>query len=168
MDSPSTPAKSLLSSLEDLYEIIGDLGESLMGTVQLRRRETGDRPHKYATWPDTPSFVTSETVIHQWQALEASLYSSVAERQSCKLKVLGSIPSGGCCEAGLLHGYSCFMSPPNLGILSDDLNRLNRLNLPNFQGWCSNFTTHNAGGLFGYPVRRRSQSSWSSTGCRPK
>ena len=25
-----------------------------------------------------------------------SLYSSVAERQSCKLKVLGSIPSGGC------------------------------------------------------------------------
>ena len=24
-----------------------------------------------------------------------SLYSSVAERQSCKLKVLGSIPSGG-------------------------------------------------------------------------
>ena len=25
-----------------------------------------------------------------------SLYSSVVERQSCKLKVLGSIPSGGC------------------------------------------------------------------------
>ena len=25
------------------------------------------------------------------------LYSSVVERQSCKLKVLGSIPSGGCC-----------------------------------------------------------------------
>ena len=28
---------------------------------------------------------------------DGSLYSSVAERQSCKLKVLGSIPSGGCC-----------------------------------------------------------------------
>ena len=27
-----------------------------------------------------------------------SLYSSVVERQSCKLKVLGSIPSGGCLE----------------------------------------------------------------------
>ena len=27
--------------------------------------------------------------------LHNSLYSSVAERQSCKLKVLGSIPSGG-------------------------------------------------------------------------
>ena len=27
-----------------------------------------------------------------------SLYSSVAERQSCKLKVLGSIPSGGYCR----------------------------------------------------------------------
>ena len=26
-----------------------------------------------------------------------SLYSSVAERQSCNLKVLGSIPSGGAC-----------------------------------------------------------------------
>ena len=26
------------------------------------------------------------------------LYSSVVERQSCKLKVMGSIPSGGCCE----------------------------------------------------------------------
>ena len=27
--------------------------------------------------------------------LHQGLYSSVAERQSCKLKVLGSIPSGG-------------------------------------------------------------------------
>ena len=30
-------------------------------------------------------------LLHRWQ----SLYSSVAERQSCKLKVLGSIPSEG-------------------------------------------------------------------------
>ena len=30
-----------------------------------------------------------------WLGSHASLYSSVAERQSCKLKVLGSIPSGG-------------------------------------------------------------------------
>jgi hypothetical protein len=29
-----------------------------------------------------------------------SLYSSVAERQSCKLKVLGSIPSGGSLDNG--------------------------------------------------------------------
>ena len=29
--------------------------------------------------------------------LAQSLYSSVVERQSCKLKVLGSIPSGGLC-----------------------------------------------------------------------
>ena len=29
------------------------------------------------------------------------LYSSVVERQSCKLKVLGSIPSGGCMAVGL-------------------------------------------------------------------
>ena len=29
-----------------------------------------------------------------------SLYSSVVERQSCKLKVLGSIPSGGCYFVG--------------------------------------------------------------------
>ena len=28
-------------------------------------------------------------------SVDNSLYSSVAERQSCKLKVLGSIPSGG-------------------------------------------------------------------------
>ena len=35
------------------------------------------------------SSIISSTVQH-------SLYSSVAERQSCKLKVLGSIPSGGC------------------------------------------------------------------------
>ena len=34
-----------------------------------------------------------------------SLYSSVAERQSCKLKVLGSIPSGGFCAQ-----YSCGFS----------------------------------------------------------
>ena len=35
------------------------------------------------------------------------LYSSVAERQSCKLKVLGSIPSGGCGTSSLqvaMHG----------------------------------------------------------------
>ena len=35
------------------------------------------------------------------------LYSSVAERQSCKLKVLGSIPSGGCAASTLqvaMHG----------------------------------------------------------------
>ena len=31
--------------------------------------------------------------------LMQSLYSSVVERQSCKLKVLGSIPSGGLCFA---------------------------------------------------------------------
>ena len=30
-----------------------------------------------------------------WEEMITSLYSSVAERQSCKLKVLGSIPSGG-------------------------------------------------------------------------
>ena len=34
-------------------------------------------------------------VLHS-DALPSSLYSSVVERQSCKLKVLGSIPSGGC------------------------------------------------------------------------
>jgi hypothetical protein len=33
------------------------------------------------------------------------LYSSVVERQSCKLKVLGSIPSGGCYEVTYgMHG----------------------------------------------------------------
>ena len=32
------------------------------------------------------------------------LYSSVAERQSCKLKVLGSIPSGGLCQP---HAGKC-------------------------------------------------------------
>ena len=40
-------------------------------------------------------------------AMQHSLYSSVAERQSCKLKVLGSIPSGGCAASTLqvaMHG----------------------------------------------------------------
>ena len=35
-----------------------------------------------------------------------SLYSSVAERQSCKLKVLGSIPSGGCMPSSCAHQAS--------------------------------------------------------------
>ena len=33
-----------------------------------------------------------------------SLYSSVVERQSCKLKVLGSLPSGGWAFASVYHG----------------------------------------------------------------
>ena len=40
-----------------------------------------------------------------WRYVRADvrcLYSSVAERQSCKLKVLGSIPSGGCCSRAIL------------------------------------------------------------------
>ena len=40
-------------------------------------------------------------------SVDNSLYSSVAERQSCKLKVLGSIPSGGCAASTLqvaMHG----------------------------------------------------------------
>lgn len=41
-----------------------------------------------------------------------SLYSSVVERQSCKLKVLGSIPSGGFCTSSSLgeHLLPCFTS----------------------------------------------------------
>ena len=38
------------------------------------------------------------------------LYSSVVERQSCKLKVLGSIPSGGC-RGGLLFLKACLALP---------------------------------------------------------
>ena len=36
------------------------------------------------------------------QRISNCLYSSVAERQSCKLKVLGSIPSGGLFEVLIL------------------------------------------------------------------
>ena len=38
--------------------------------------------------------------VHSYVELRLiqSLYSSVVERQSCKLKVLGSIPSGGWCH----------------------------------------------------------------------
>ena len=35
--------------------------------------------------------ILKKRLLHRWE----SLYSSVAERQSCKLKVLGSNPSGG-------------------------------------------------------------------------
>jgi hypothetical protein len=35
------------------------------------------------------------------------LYSSVVERQSCKLKVLGSIPSGGLLCAFLISSFAC-------------------------------------------------------------
>ena len=36
-----------------------------------------------------------------------SLYSSVVERQCCKLKVLGSIPSGGLCQMSSVGFISC-------------------------------------------------------------
>ena len=44
-------------------------------------------------------------IIQSCSGIRTGLYSSVAERQSCKLKVLGSIPSGGfvlSCVTGLL------------------------------------------------------------------
>ena len=63
--------------------------------------------HNQQTWPQCSCWGT--TSPHRWHARECwpmlpawppslfsiGLYSSVAERQSCKLKVLGSIPSGG-------------------------------------------------------------------------
>ena len=42
------------------------------------------------------SAASCKTFLHSRASHSLSLYSSVAERQSCKLKVLGSIPSGGC------------------------------------------------------------------------
>ena len=45
--------------------------------------------------------VTSVIVFRREAILNNSHYSSVAERQSCKLKVLGSIPSGGLIHAGM-------------------------------------------------------------------
>ena len=51
----------------------------------------------------------SRLLLHMHRLLTGCrcLYSSVAERQSCKLKVLGSIPSGGCAASTLqvaMHG----------------------------------------------------------------
>ena len=41
------------------------------------------------------------------EAESQSLYSSVVERQSCKLKVLGSIPSGGFFEERTFKNLVC-------------------------------------------------------------
>ena len=53
---------------------------------------------KYITSLQTPiSFRKSLNLCSMiWRMRNPSLYSSVAERQSCKLKLLGSIPSEGC------------------------------------------------------------------------
>ena len=54
--------------------------------------------HIWVCWQsiDRPFLVTRAVAV--WTMVmhfTQGLYSSVAERQSCKLKVLGSIPSGG-------------------------------------------------------------------------
>ena len=58
------------------------------------------------------------------ELVDKCLYSSVAERQSCKLKVLGSIPSGGSCDVPQTNcddrpSKSKAVSPiPNLHLLA--------------------------------------------------
>ena len=44
---------------------------------------------------DDPLLILPSPTLSAASAAYTSLYSSVVERQSCKLKVLGSIPSGG-------------------------------------------------------------------------
>ena len=46
------------------------------------------------------------------------LYSSVAERQSCKLKVMGSIPSGGCAHVPITSNYARRCISFHRGVLS--------------------------------------------------
>ena len=46
------------------------------------------------------AYLLLEVVTGSSSASTVRLYSSVVERQSCKLKVLGSIPSGGFFASG--------------------------------------------------------------------
>ena len=48
-------------------------------------------------WASSICKIRSEvlSIVKSGSGIRTGLYSSVAERQSCKLKVLGSIPSGG-------------------------------------------------------------------------
>jgi hypothetical protein len=79
-------------------------------------------------WVRTPQLAISDVLLY-WRLWRRSvvqaerLYSSVVERQSCKLKVLGSIPSGGLHSGGSLMSVLGLSSPSLFSVLRSVLGR---------------------------------------------
>ena len=73
-------------------------------THALARSATCERSRTHSHHSMVVGVRTASVMTKSCNTSNTSLYISVAERQSCKLKVLGSIPSGGFCQVAARAG----------------------------------------------------------------